>query len=69
MGRQPSVSSGLWLLAALLRTDTMRAKFFTVIALLVGGGLLSGCIIEPGGYGNGYGYRHHHHHHYDYDRY
>ena len=49
----------------------MHAKFFTVIALLVGGGLLSGCIIEPGGYGNGYGYgyRHHHYRHYDYDRY
>jgi hypothetical protein len=34
----------------------------TVMALLIAGGLLSGCIIEPGGYG----YRHHHRH---YDRY
>jgi len=66
MGGQPPVSASLWLRAALLRTDTMRAKFLTVIALLIGGGLLSGCIIEPG---YGYGYRHHHHYHYDYERY
>jgi hypothetical protein len=38
----------------------MRIKFVTVIALLPAGGLLSGCIIEPGGY------RHHHFYH---DRY
>jgi hypothetical protein len=38
----------------------MRSKFMTVMALLIAGSLLSGCIIEPGGYG----YRHHH-----YDRY
>lgn len=49
----------------------MCAKVFTVVALLVGAGLLSGCIVEqPGyGYGDGYGFRHHHHHHYGYDRY
>jgi hypothetical protein len=38
----------------------MRIKFVVVIALLFAGGLLSGCIIEPGGYG--------YHHHYS-DRY
>jgi hypothetical protein len=37
----------------------MRTKFIAVIALVLAGGLLSGCIIEPGG---GYGhYRHHYH--------
>jgi hypothetical protein len=39
----------------------MRSRFVAVIALLITSGLLSGCIIEPGGYG----YRHHQH----YDRY
>lgn len=38
----------------------MRFKFLAVITLLLASGLLSGCIIEPGGYG------HHHGHH---DRY
>jgi hypothetical protein len=37
----------------------MRAKFITVMALLITSGLLSGCIIEPGWYG----YGHHHHYH------
>ena len=50
MGGQPAVSASLWLLAALLRTGIKRAKLFTVIALLVGAGLLSGGVIEPGGY-------------------
>jgi hypothetical protein len=27
----------------------MRIKFVAVIALVIAGGLLSGCIIEPGG--------------------
>jgi hypothetical protein len=35
----------------------MRFKFIAVIALLLAGGLLSGCIIEPGG---GYGHRYYH---------
>jgi hypothetical protein len=39
----------------------MRNKLVAVVALLLAGGLLSGCIIDPGGYG----YRHHHH----YDHY
>jgi hypothetical protein len=39
----------------------MRAKFIAVIALLVTGGLLGGCIIEPIGYGW--------HHPYYHDRY
>jgi len=39
---------------------TMRIKFVAVIALMLAGGLLSGCIIDPGGYG---------HHHYYHDRY
>jgi hypothetical protein len=39
----------------------MRLKFLAGIALLLGGGLLPGCIIEPGGYG--------HHGHYYHDRY
>jgi hypothetical protein len=51
----------------------MHAKFFKVVALLVGAGLLSGCFVEqPGyrycngyGYGDGYGQHHRHHH----DRY
>ncbi|MEA2731652.1 MAG: hypothetical protein QOF70_6127 [Acetobacteraceae bacterium] len=34
----------------------MRIKLVALIALVLAGGLLSGCIIEPGG---GYG-RHHH---------
>jgi hypothetical protein len=38
----------------------MRIKFVAVIALLLVGGMLSGCIIEPG-----YGHRHHYYH----DRY
>jgi hypothetical protein len=38
----------------------MRMKFVAVIALLLASGILSGCIIEPGGYG---------HHHYYHDRY
>lgn len=48
----------------------MRVKFFMVAVLLVGSGLLSGCVVEqPGyGYGNGDRYRQHHHHHHDYDR-
>jgi hypothetical protein len=49
MGGQPAVSASLWLFAALLRTGIKRTKLFTVIALLVGAGLLSGCVIEPGG--------------------
>ena len=36
----------------------MRIKFIGLIALVVASGLLSGCIIEPGG-----GYRHHHDYH------
>jgi hypothetical protein len=36
----------------------MRIKFVTMVALLLAGGMLSGCIIEPGGY-----------HHYYHDRY
>jgi len=40
----------------------MRTKFIGVMALLITSGLLSGCIIEPGGYG----YRHHHHYDYRY---
>jgi hypothetical protein len=39
----------------------MRAKFIAVIALLVTGGSLAGCIIEPIGYGW--------HHPYYHDRY
>ena len=39
----------------------MRAKFIALIALVVAGGLVSGCIIEPGGY--------RHHHEYYHDRY
>jgi hypothetical protein len=35
----------------------MRTRFLAVMALLITSGLLSGCIIEHGGYG----YRHHHH--------
>jgi hypothetical protein len=38
----------------------MRIRFVGVIALLLMGGALSGCIIEPGGYG---------HHHYYHNRY
>jgi hypothetical protein len=38
----------------------MRTKLGAVFALLVAGGMLSGCIIEPGGYG---------YHHYYHDRY
>jgi len=37
----------------------MRTRVITMLALLLAGGLLSGCVIEP------LGYRHHHH----YDRY
>jgi hypothetical protein len=33
----------------------MRIKSVAVIALPLAGGLLSGCVIEPGG---GYGHRH-----------
>jgi hypothetical protein len=40
----------------------MGSKFLAVMALLIAGGLMSGCIIEPGGYG----YGHHEHYH---DRY
>jgi hypothetical protein len=40
----------------------MSIKFVAVIALLLSGGLLSGCIIDPAGYG-------YHHHYYDHDRY
>jgi len=29
----------------------MHIKFVAVIALVLAGGLLSGCIIDPGGYG------------------
>ena len=36
----------------------MRSKFIAVVALLIASGMVSGCIIEPGGYG-------HHHHHED----
>ena len=50
MGGQPAVSASLWLYAALPRTGIKRAKLFTVIALLVSAGLLSGCVIELGGY-------------------
>jgi hypothetical protein len=38
----------------------MRIKLVAMIALLLAGGMLSGCIIEPGGYG---------HQHYYHDRY
>jgi hypothetical protein len=40
---------------------TMRIKFVAMIALVLAGGLLSGCIIEPGG---GYGHHHYYHDHY-----
>jgi hypothetical protein len=40
----------------------MRSKFLALMALLLAGGLMSGCIIEPGGDGH----RHHEHYH---DRY
>jgi hypothetical protein len=36
----------------------MRSNLVALMALLLTSGLLSGCIIDPGGYG----YRHHHHH-------
>ena len=36
----------------------MRIKLIAMLTLLIAGGLLSGCIIEPGGDG----YRHHHYH-------
>jgi hypothetical protein len=39
----------------------MRAKFVAVIVLMVTGGLLCGCVIEPIGYGW--------HHPYYHDRY
>jgi hypothetical protein len=39
----------------------MRTKLIAVIALLFAGGSLSGCVIEPIGYGW--------HHHYYHDRY
>jgi hypothetical protein len=58
VGGEPSVPVRIQLLPALLRTVTMRIKFVTMIALLLAGGMLSGCIIEPGGY-----------HHYYHDRY
>jgi hypothetical protein len=34
----------------------MRIKFVAVIALLLVGGMLSGCIIEPAGYGHNHDY-------------
>jgi hypothetical protein len=37
----------------------MRAKFVTVMALLITGGLLSGCIIDPGWYGYGHHRQYH----------
>ena len=37
----------------------MRIKLVAMMALLIAGGLLSGCIIEP----DDYGHRHHHHDH------
>jgi hypothetical protein len=36
----------------------MRSKIVAMIALVLVSGLLSGCIIEPGG-----GYGHHHYYH------
>jgi hypothetical protein len=61
MGGEPvSASSGVWLSAWLLRIENMRIRFVVAIVLVLAGGLLSGCIIDPGGYG---------HHHYDHDRY
>lgn len=41
----------------------MRIKLIAMVTLLIVGGLLSGCIIEP----DGEGYRHHHHHDHDRD--
>jgi hypothetical protein len=38
----------------------MRTKVIAVIALVLAGGLLSGCIIDPGG-----SYGHHRHHYHD----
>ena len=40
----------------------MRIKLIAMLTLLVAGGLLSGCIIEPGGDGD-----HHRHHYHDRD--
>ena len=39
----------------------MRNKLIAMLALLIAGSMLSGCIIEPGDYG-------HRHHHHNYDR-
>jgi hypothetical protein len=59
-GEPVSASSGVWLSVSLLRIENMRIKFVAVIVLVLAGGLLSGCVIDPGGYG---------HHRYYYDRY
>ena len=37
----------------------MRNKFIAILALLIAGSVLSGCIIDPGGYDE----RHRHHDH------
>lgn len=44
----------------------MRTKIAAVFALLVAGGMLSGCVVEPG-WGWGGGWRHHHHEHFERD--
>jgi len=38
----------------------MRTKLPAVVALLITGGLLSGCVVEPG-----CGWHHHHHEYHD----
>jgi len=42
----------------------MRKHLMAALALLVGGGLLAGCVVAPDryAYAPGYGYRHHHYH-------
>ena len=42
----------------------MRNKLAAVVALLIAGGLLSGCVVEPGW---GWGWHHHYHDRYDRD--
>ena len=42
----------------------MRAKLYIMMTMLFAGGLVSGCIVAPGGYGYG-----HHGHHHDYEGY